>query len=170
MRWTGQVWHWSRPTSNHGRGTSLAFSKRCIRSFERGESNRWQLEHVRRYQVLRRSVHRCLSYMLVTDGWFREEQYEKKLLTAMTKFWQQTNACGIVAANRPNFVVRVDFNSQEDIDAGSKIEHILKKATGLKQRLMIVILTSTSSSIYNQVKRSGDIKLVCMLSACNGPR
>lgn len=106
------------------------------------------------------------SYMLVTDGWFREEQYEQKLLTAMTKFWQQTNACGIVAANRPNFVGRVDFKGQADIDAGSKIEAILKKATGLKQKLMMVILTSTSSSIYNQIKRAGDVKLgvhtICM--------
>lgn len=106
------------------------------------------------------------SYMLVTDGWFREEQYEKKLSTAMRKFWQQTNACGIVAANPPNFVGRVDLNGQEDFDAGSKIEDILKRATGLKQRLMIVILTSPSSSIYNQVKRAGDVKLgvhtICM--------
>lgn len=106
------------------------------------------------------------SYMLVTDGWFREEQYEKKLLKAMEKFWQQTNACGIVAANPPNFVGRVDLNGQEDCDAGWKIENVLKKATGLKQRLMIVILTSPSSSIYNQVKRAGDIRLgvhtICM--------
>lgn len=106
------------------------------------------------------------SYMLLTDGWFREEQYEKKLLTAMTKFWQQTNACGIVVANPPNFVGRVDLNGQEDFDAGSKIEGILKRATGLKQRLMIVILTSPSSSIYNHVKRAGDVRLgvhtICM--------
>lgn len=106
------------------------------------------------------------SYMLITDGLFREEQYEKKLLIAMTKFWQQTNACGIVAANRPNFAGRVDLNGHEDFDAGSKIEDILKKATGLNKKLMIVILTSTSTSIYNQVKRAGDVKLgvhtICM--------
>lgn len=106
------------------------------------------------------------SYMLVTDGWFREEQYEKKLLTVMTKFWRQTNACGIVAANPPNFVGRVDLNGQEVFDAGSKIENVLKRATGFKQRLVIVILTSPSSSIYNQIKRAGDVKLgvhtICM--------
>lgn len=48
-------------------------------------------------------------YMLVTDGLFREEQYEKKLLTAMTKFWLQTNACGVVATNRLRSAGRVDF-------------------------------------------------------------
>ena len=106
------------------------------------------------------------SYMLITDGLFREEQYEKKLLTAMTKFWQQTNVCGIVAANRPNFAGRVDLNGHEDFDAGSKIEDILENVTGMNKKLMIVILTSTSTSIYNQVKRAGDVKLgvhtICM--------
>lgn len=42
----------------------------------------------------------------------------------------------------------------------------MKKATGLNQKLMILILTSTSTSIYHQVKRAGDVKLgvhtICM--------
>lgn len=99
------------------------------------------------------------SYMLITDHFLREEQYEEKLSTAMTKLWQQTTACGMVAANRPNFAGRVDLNGPEDFDAGSKIEDVLKKAIGLNQKLMIVILTTTSTSTYNQVKRAGDVKL-----------
>ena len=68
-------------------------------------------------------------------------------MIAMTKFWQQTNACGIVTANRPNFAGRVDLNGHEDFDAGSKIEDILKKVTVMNKKLMIVILMSTSTSI-----------------------